>query len=165
LDEYVDAACCSYAPFAMAAFILLVACFNFMNNSMAVAGNRLKEIGVRKVIGGRKKELVMQFLQRRSSSASWRWAADLFSPNIFTEGWNGMWAGLDIAIIYKDNTSLFVALFVLIVVTSVLAGGYPAFYISKFRPIEILRGTLKFRGTTPPTKSLLVFNSASRLPQ
>jgi len=52
----------------------------------------------------------------------------------FTEGWNGMWAGLDIAIIYKDNTSLFVALFVLIVVTSVLAGGYPAFYISNFAP-------------------------------
>ncbi len=145
------------APFAMAGFLLLVACFNFMNNAIAVAGNRLKEIGIRKVIGGRRKELIIQFLAETFVFCILALSLSLILAEYFIAGWNGMWSGIEISIRYGDNIDLIVVLAILIVVTALLAGGYPAFYISAFRPIQILRGTTRFGGVNLLTKSLLVF--------
>jgi ABC-type antimicrobial peptide transport system permease subunit len=145
------------APFAMAGFLLLVACFNFMNNAIAVAGNRLKEIGIRKVIGGRRKELIIQFLSETMIFCVVAMILGLVLAEYFTAGWNSIWTGVEIAVTYRDNVSLFVAIGVLMVFTALLAGAYPAFYISAFKPIQILRGTTRFGGATWLTKSLLVF--------
>ena len=145
------------APFAMAGFLLLVACFNFMNNAIAVAGNRLKEIGIRKVIGGNRKELIFQFLSETLVFCLLSLSLALVLAEYFTAGWNYMWAGLEITIQYKDNLSFFAVLFALMIFTALLAGGYPAFYISSFKPIHILRGTTRFGGDNWLTKSLLVF--------
>ncbi len=144
------------APFAMAGFLLLVACFNFMNNAIAVAGNRIKEIGIRKVIGGRRKELIVQFL---SETMIFCLAAIVFALGLaeyFTAGWNSMWSGVEMEVTYRDNPPLIIAITVLTVFTALLAGGYPAFYISAFKPIQILRGTTRFAGANLLTKSLLV---------
>lgn len=141
----------------MAGFLLLVACFNFMNNAIAVATNRLKEIGIRKVIGGRRKELIAQFLSETTVFCFLAMCLGLLLAEYFVRGWNGMWAGVEISIHYTDNPALVVALGVLIVTTALLAGAYPAFYISAFKPIQILRGTTRFGGTNWLTKSLLVF--------
>jgi ABC-type antimicrobial peptide transport system permease subunit len=145
------------APFAMAGFLLLVACFNFMNNAIAVAGNRLKEIGIRKVIGGRRKELIIQFLAETLVFCVLALLLGMVLAEYFTAGWNGMWSGIEIRIRYADNLELMVVLSVLVLLTALLAGGYPAFYISSFRPIQILRGTTRFGGANLLTKSLLVF--------
>ena len=145
------------APFAMAGFLLLVACFNFMNNAIAISGNRLKEIGIRKVVGGKRKELIFQFLAETTFFCLLALAIALVLAEYFTDGWNGMWAGLDIAIRYEENWSFLAVLGALMLVTALLAGGYPAFYISKFRPIHILRGTVRFGGANLLTKGLLVF--------
>lgn len=145
------------APFVMSAFLLLVACFNFMNNAVAIAGNRLKEIGIRKVVGGRRKELIFQFLAETMFFCLLSLSLALVLAEYFTDGWNGMWSGLDIAIRYQDNWGFLGALSILMVITALLAGGYPAFYISAFRPIQILRGTVKFGGANALTKGLLVF--------
>ena len=145
------------APFAMAGFLLLVACFNFMNNAIAIAGNRLKEIGIRKVIGGRRKELIIQFLSETLVFCMLALGLAMVLAEYFTAGWNSMWSGIEIAIRYQDNVTLFVVLFLLMVFTALIAGGYPAFYISSFKPIQILRGTTRFGGTNWLTKSLLVF--------
>lgn len=144
------------APIAMAGFLLLVACFNFMNNAIAVAGNRLKEIGIRKVIGGRRKELIIQFLSETFVFCLLALGLALFLAEYFTMGWNAMWSGIELKVIYRDNVAFFVALGLLMIITALLAGGYPAFYISAFKPIQILRGTTKFGGTNLFTKSLLV---------
>jgi putative ABC transport system permease protein len=144
------------APFAMAGFLLLVACFNFMNNSIAVAGSRLKEIGIRKVMGGRRKELIYQFLAETFFFCLLAIGLGLVLAEYFVDGWNGMWSGIELKIVYLENFSLIVALSVLLVVTALVAGSYPAFYISAFRPIEILRGTMRFGGPNLLTKSLLV---------
>jgi putative ABC transport system permease protein len=144
------------APFAMAGFLLLVACFNFMNNAIAVAGNRLKEIGIRKVVGGRRKELIFQFLSETFFFCLLALGLGLLLAEYFVDGWNGMWTGIELRITYVENISLLIALAMLIVATALLAGGYPAFYISAFRPIEILRGTTRFSGPNMLTKSLLV---------
>ena len=145
------------APFAMAGFLLLVACFNFMNNAIAVAGNRLKEIGIRKVIGGRRKELIIQFLSETMFFCLLSLGIGLVLAEYLTDGWNSMWGGIEIGIHYRDNIPFFIVLFVLMVFTALLSGGYPAFYVSAFKPIQILRGTTRFGGANWLTKSLLVF--------
>lgn len=145
------------APFAMAGFLLLVACFNFMNNAIAISGNRLKEIGIRKVIGGRRKELIIQFLAETLVFCVLALLLGMLLAEYFTAGWNGMWSGIEISVRYTDNIKLIIVLVVLILLTALLAGGYPAFYISSFRPIEILRGSTRFGGANMLTKSLLVF--------
>lgn len=145
------------APFLMAGVLLLVACFNFMNNAIVVAGTRIKEIGIRKVIGGRRKELIMQFLSETMIFCVVAMIAALGLAEYFTAGWNSIWSGVEMSVTYRDNLSLVVAIAVLIIVASLLAGGYPAFYISAFKPIQILRGTTRFAGAGMLTRSLLVF--------
>jgi len=145
------------APFAMAGFLLLVACFNFMNNAIAIAGSRLKEIGIRKVVGSRRKQLILQFLAETFVFCLLALALALVWAEFLTAGWNGMWRGLEITLSYLDNPELLTALGILITVTASIAGGYPAFYISGFRPMEILRGHTTLGGINWFTKSLLVF--------
>jgi putative ABC transport system permease protein len=144
------------APFTMAAFLLLVACFNFTNNSIAAAGKRLKEIGIRKVIGGRRKELILQFLAETFLFCLMALSLALVLAEFLVQGWEMMWPGLELEVRYLDNAPFLIALGSLITITALLAGSYPAFYISSFRPIQILRGTTRFGGTNFFTKSLLV---------
>jgi putative ABC transport system permease protein len=144
------------APFTMAAFLLLVACFNFTNNSIAAAGKRLKEIGIRKVIGGRRKELIFQFLAETLLFCMMALFLALILAEFLVSGWEMMWPGLELNVHYLDNAPFLIALSSLLITTALLAGSYPAFYISSFRPIQILRGTTRFGGTNLFTKSLLV---------
>jgi putative ABC transport system permease protein len=144
------------APFAMAGLLLLVACFNFMNNAIAVASTRLKEIGIRKVIGGKRKELIFQFLSETFVFCMLALLLGMVLAEYFTAGWNGTWGGLEISIHYANNLELVIVLALLILLTALLAGGYPAFYISSFKPIEILRGSTRFGDANLLSKSLLV---------
>jgi putative ABC transport system permease protein len=145
------------APFMMALFILLVACFNVTNNAIAIATKRLKEIGIRKVVGGRRKELIIQFLAENLVFCFISLALSLIVAEYFVAGWDFMWPGLEFSIQYANNLPFFLMLCGLLLVTSLLSGAYPAFYISSFKPIQILKGTTKFGGTNWFTKSLLVF--------
>ncbi|MEQ8425012.1 MAG: ABC transporter permease, partial [Cyclobacteriaceae bacterium] len=145
------------APFVMAGLLLLVACFNFMNNAIAVAGNRLKEIGIRKVIGGRRKELIIQFLSETLIFCFMSLLLGMVLAEYFTAGWNSIWTGIEIKVEYINNLSLLIVLIVLMVFTALLAGGYSAFYISSFKPIQVLRGASQLGGGNLFTKSLLVF--------
>jgi ABC-type antimicrobial peptide transport system permease subunit len=144
------------APFFMAGFILLVACFNFTNHSIAMAGKRLKEIGIRKVVGGRRRELIVQFLSETFFFCLIALAGALFLGEYFVAGWDAMWPAIELSIRYEENWPFFATLAGLIVVTAALAGGYPALYISSFRPIQVLRDRVQLGGMNWFTKSLLV---------
>jgi putative ABC transport system permease protein len=145
------------APFFMAGLILLVACFNFMNNAIAVAGKRLKEIGIRKVVGGKRRQLIVQFLSETFIFCFVAGLIALVLGEYFVAGWDALWPGIELSVRYADNIPFIVMLILLLATTAFLAGAYPAFYISSFRPIQILRGTTKFGGTNLLTKCLLVF--------
>lgn len=145
------------APFVMAGVLLLVACFNFMNNAIVIAGTRIKEIGIRKVIGGRRKELIIQFLSETLIFCVVAMIAALGLAEYFTAGWNSIWSGVEMSVTYIDNIPLIIAIAFLVLVTGLLAGGYPAFYISAFKPIQILRGTTRFAGAGMLTRVLLIF--------
>jgi putative ABC transport system permease protein len=145
------------APFIMAGFLLLVACFNFTNNAIALAGKRLKEIGIRKVIGGRKKELILQFLAESFIFCFLAAAISLVIGEYVVKGWDAMWPGIELSVNYSDNIDFLLVLATLLTVTALLAGAYPAFYISSFQPIAVLKGTTKFGRPTWVTRSLLAF--------
>ena len=138
----------------MAFLILLLACFNLTNTSIALAARRLKEIGVRKVMGGMRYQLIVQYLLEIMAIgvvaiiAGWLMAQYL-SP-IFFNLWGSTFA--------LNNVNLWnmsIALILLLVLMSMLAGLYPAIYSTRFRPATILKGNLKLKGTNWITRSLL----------
>lgn len=144
------------APFIMAGFMLLVACFNFTNNAIALAGKRLKEIGIRKVVGGQRKELMLQFLSETMVFCLLALGVGLLLSDAFVAGWNSLWPNIDLKVTYLDNLPFFSVLLGLVFITALLAGGYPAFYLSSFRPIQVLRDRATLGGMNWLTKSLLV---------
>jgi putative ABC transport system permease protein len=126
----------------IAFFILLIACINYMNLTTALALSRLKEVGVRKVIGAERRQLFFQFF---TESTLLTVIALLFSLGTvylllpLFEKFNDT--------VYSFSTKQFALLgtgvFILLLFTALLAGSYPSFYISGFRPIVILRGRLQ----------------------
>jgi putative ABC transport system permease protein len=131
----------------MGILILLIACFNLTNTAMAISSRRLKEIGIRKVMGSVKRQLVFQFLGETLLICLFALIAGLFFGDWLIEGWNQLWEFMHLTPHYLDNVEFFVFLLAVLVFTGILAGAYPAFYISSFEPISILKGKLKFGGS------------------
>ena len=151
------------APVVMAVLILLIACFNFTNTSIAIANRRLKEIGIRKVLGSQRQQLIAQFLGENILLTLFALGAGLLFAEILVPAYNKMWPFLYISLDYLRNIEFLGFLLVLLLLTGLLAGSYPAFYISAFKPASILRGTLKYGGTSRFTQILLTFQFAVSL--
>jgi len=143
----------------IASFLLLLACFNYMNIAIATAAKRLKEIGVRKVIGSTKKQLVGQFLSENillcllALVLGAMTAHFLIIPsfNQLFEGWPPVYLSV------ADNLSLWVFFIVILVITGVASGAYPAFYVSSFKPVTIFAGKQQIGGKSLFTRSFLTF--------
>lgn len=143
------------APAVMAFLVLLIAIFNFTNTAIAMSSRRLKEIGIRKVMGSRRNQLVGQFLAENLTLCLLAGIVAILLAEILVPAYNQMWEFLELDMNYLSNFGFFLFMFSLLIVTGLLAGSYPAFYISSFKPVSILKGTLKFGGTTGFTKTLL----------
>lgn len=132
---------------AIAMFILLIACVNFMNLSTARSSGRAREVGVRKVLGSPRKYLIAQFL---SESVIVTFIATVLAVL-------GAWAllpifnqtsGKELAFTAQTFVWLVPVLLVAVIVIGCLAGSYPAFFLSAFQPIDVLKGKLSsgFKG-------------------
>jgi len=143
------------APGIMAILILLIACFNFTNTSIAIANRRIKEIGIRKVMGSRRNQLIAQFLGENLLLTLFALIVGLLIAEILVPAYSQMWPFLEISLNYQENAALIGFLVLLLLFTGIVAGSYPAFYVSGFQPSSILRGTLKFGGTNKFTRVLL----------
>ena len=139
----------------MGILILLIACFNLTNTAIAISSRRLKEIGIRKVMGGVRKQLIVQFIGETTLICFFSLLLGLFFAEFLTEGWNAMWPYMRVNPHYLDNPQFLTFVAAILVFTGLLAGGYPAFYISNFEPISILKGKMKFGGTNYFTRTLL----------
>ena len=139
----------------MGILILLIACFNLTNTAIAISSRRLKEIGIRKVMGGLRKQLIIQFIGETTLICFFSLLLGLFFAEFLTEGWNTMWPYMRVNPHYLDNPQFLTFVAAILVFTGLLAGGYPAFYISNFEPISILKGKMKFGGTNYFTRTLL----------
>jgi ABC-type antimicrobial peptide transport system permease subunit len=125
--------------FASAIFILLIACINFMNMSTAQAMRRAKEVGLRKAIGAEKRQLVLQFLLETTLLAFVAMLGAVALIEAALPIFNSISGKvLDIQYFHFEYFFTFSALMIF---TSVLAGAYPAFYISSFSPAKVLKGT------------------------
>ena len=124
---------------AIAAFILLIACINFMNLATAQSAQRAKEVGLRKVVGAFRHELVRQFLLESVFLSALALILALLLIEASLPLLNSI-AGKQIEISYAHNL-LFVATMVgLALLTGIVAGGYPAFFLSSRRPVDSLTG-------------------------
>jgi len=138
----------------IAVFILLIACINFMNLSTARSERRAREVGIRKVVGALKGYLVGQFIGESILIALISFVLALMITRISLDPFN-LLIGKNLAIQY-DNPAWWAFAAGFILFTGVLAGSYPAFYLSSFQPVKVLKGTFKKVGALVSTRKALV---------
>lgn len=136
-------------------FILLLACINFMNLATARSEKRAKEVGIRKTVGSLRGHLIAQFL---GESVLLAFLSFVFAVTLaaLTLPWFNQLAGKTMT--FPWTNPLFWSLLVICtLLTGLLAGSYPAFYLSGFRPVKVLKGTFKAgKGASNPRKILVV---------
>jgi len=139
----------------IASFILLIACINFMNLSTAQSEKRAKEVGIRKVAGANKAFLVGQFLGESFLIAIISGMIALILVQLCLPNFNTL-VEKQLAIPYS-NIYFWIAALLFIIITSFIAGVYPAFFLSSFKPIAVLKGTFKkAHALISPRKVLVV---------
>ncbi|MDW3210965.1 MAG: FtsX-like permease family protein [Reichenbachiella sp.] len=136
--------------------ILLLACFNFFNTTIATSGKRLKEISMRKVIGGRKLDIVIQFLTESGLQVVAAFLISLLIGKLLIGPYNAMF---NFELVEFQPAYLQPYLFFSIgicLLTILLSSTYPAFYISRFGSLDILKNKARLKGNSLLTKSMLV---------
>lgn len=127
---------------AIAIFILIIACINFMNLSTARSTKRMKEVGMRKVLGAIKPQLRWQFLIESIFLSLISLILAVTLAEILLPEFNTI-ISKDLKIDYINNWQLSLGFLGLAILVGFIAGSYPAFYLSSFRPVEVLKGKLK----------------------
>jgi putative ABC transport system permease protein len=139
---------------AIAAGVLLIACINFTTLAIGRSAGRSKEVGVRKVLGGTKKELVFQFLSEALLLSIISAAIGFLIAELLLPSFNQL-SGRELQFSFKQFPELAWMFAALIVVVGILAGCYPALVLSTFKPIEVLKRRMKLAGSNAFTKSLV----------
>jgi len=140
---------------AVALFILLIACINFMNLTTARSANRAREVGIRKVLGTERKELIIQFLFESTLMVFISLVIALVIAYALLPLFNQV-ADKKMSLHNLFSPYILPLLVALPFVTGLLAGSYPAFYLSAFRPIEVLKGKLNLGSKSGGLRSVLV---------
>ena len=125
----------------IAAFILLIACVNFMNLSTARSANRAKEVGIRKVAGSLRSNLITQFLTESVLVSFFSLILALGIAALLLPLFNQL-AGKQMSVLTLFSSWLLPVLIALVIVVGCVAGSYPAFYLSSFQPVQVLKGSI-----------------------
>jgi putative ABC transport system permease protein len=143
----------------VAVFILIIACINFMNLTTARSAKRSKEIGVRKVVGALRWALVRQFISEAVLLTFFAVIIAIVIVLLLLPSFNSL-TGKDISLPFNSIT-FWGILAALTLLTGFLSGSYPALFLSSFKPIRVLKGSLKFSaGATWFRKGLVIFQFA-----
>ena len=140
---------------AIALFILLIACINYMNLSTARSVLRAKEIGIRKVVGAGKNELIAQFLCE-SVVICWLAAIVAFLLTWIALPWLNSVSGQQLSANSLLQWKVFVLVFLFPFVVGIVSGIYPALFLSSFQPVKVLNGSLKVSGKSISFRQVLV---------
>jgi putative ABC transport system permease protein len=143
------------APPIMAIFILLIACFNFANTSIATFSKRLKEIGLRKTFGGQRKQLVTQFMLETLIICFLALLTGIVIAEFLVPAYSSLWAYMSIELTFTKYAFLWIFLLLLLLLTGFIAGVYPAIYVSSFNPVYVLKGVTIFKGSGKLSSVLL----------
>jgi ABC-type antimicrobial peptide transport system permease subunit len=143
------------APPIMALFILLIACFNFANTSIATFSKRLKEIGLRKTFGGQRKQLVTQFMIETIIICFLALLVAIILAEFLVPAYSSLWDYMKIELTFTKYFFFWIFLVLLLLLTGFLAGVYPALYVSSFSPVNVFKGASPFRGAGKLSSVLL----------
>jgi ABC-type antimicrobial peptide transport system permease subunit len=149
----------SYILSGIALFILLIACINFVNLSIASSLKRAKEIGVRKVVGGSKGNLTIQFLSESFVTCFLAFALAVVFLPLCLPVFNAL-ALKSLSVERLLSSELVTFYFLLFIITSLLSGLYPAFVLSGFSPVKTLYGRFRFSGKNLLQRTLVVVQFA-----
>ena len=139
----------------IAAFILLLACVNFMNLATARSAGRAKEVGVRKAVGSQKKQLIHQFLLEAFVLSGTALVLAVLLAAIALPVFNNL-AAKQLSADYLTNPTLIIGLLAITIGVGLAAGAYPAFFLASFKPVEVLKGKLKMGAKSGWLRSSLV---------
>lgn len=138
----------------IALFMLILACFNYINMAIVSATKRLKEIGVRKVIGANRTRVIIQFLAENIFVTFFALILGFALGAAVVLPWFKNMAEIEMSL-GLVNMNLWTFLAALLFVTGILSGLYPALYISRFQTIQIFKGSVQFGKKNPLTKVFL----------
>jgi putative ABC transport system permease protein len=142
---------------AIALFMLLIACINFMNLSTAGASKRAREVGIRKVLGSMKWELVRQFLTESILLTAIAFILAMVLVYVTLPFFNSF-SGKDLSFHLAANAWVIPLMVLFVLVTGIFAGSYPAFFLSSFKPVKVLKGKFTSgRGSIGLRSGLVVF--------
>lgn len=139
----------------IALFILLMACINFMNLATARSQSRAREVGVRKSVGSRRGELIVQFLGESVMITFFSFLLALVLVELSLPFYNTL-VRKELFIDYSNATFWLLSLLA-VLLTGIFSGSYPAFYLSSFRPVKVLKGKLYVgKGAATPRQVLVI---------
>lgn len=142
---------------SVAAFMLLIACINYMNLATARSVNRAKEVGVRKVMGSQRRQLIAQFIAESVVIALIAMVISLVLIYVLLPTFNSL-ANKSLPFSYIFQGPIILSLLAIVIFVGIVGGSYPAFYLSGFSPINVLKGKLTTKGGSAVfRKSLVAF--------
>jgi putative ABC transport system permease protein len=140
---------------AIAAFIILIACINFMNLSTARSANRAKEVGVRKTIGAFRSRLIFQFLSESMLYSTISMILALAIIVLTIDPFN-LLSGKELNLSIFKNPAVIGGLIAFTFLVGLLAGSYPAFYLTAFKPTDVLKGKIRSGFRNSALRNVLV---------
>ncbi|HEY6902656.1 MAG TPA: ABC transporter permease, partial [Puia sp.] len=138
----------------IAGFILLIACINYMNLSTAKSVKKAKEIGIRKVVGAGKASIILRFLGESIFLSLIAGIIAVAIAQLTIEGFN--WLTYKSLYIPYDKPYFWIALLGFVLITGLIAGSYPAFYLSTYKPVSVLKGSFKTAYNLVSVRKVLV---------
>jgi putative ABC transport system permease protein len=145
----------SYILTCIAVFILVIACINFINLAVAQSLKRSKEIGIRKVVGGTRSQLIKQFLTESFVVSLIAFGIAIILTLTVLPFFNEL-ANKKLSLTYLSDVSLYAGYFLLLLITSFIAGFYPSLVLSAFQPVKVLYNRQKMMSKNYLTKALIV---------
>jgi putative ABC transport system permease protein len=140
----------------IAIFILIIACINFLNLSTAQSARRAREIGVRKVSGANKQKIILQFLGESLLIVLVAHVIAMIFVELLLPGFNNL-IGKQLSVNYQ-SAGLYIGLFTVVLFCGLLAGVYPAFYLSSLKPLDVIKGNVnKNPGNAGFRRILVIF--------
>jgi predicted permease len=141
------------------ALVLLIACINFVNLTTARSAKRAREVGVRKAIGSRRKQLIVQFLTESMLLTVIAFGISMIMAQMVLPSFNNLTGDL-LTIPYTDSR-FWILMLGFVLLTALLAGSRPAFYLSSFQPIRVLKGAIQVGRSASLPRQLLVITQFS----
>ncbi len=144
----------------VALFVLIIACINFMNLATARSSNRAKEVGLRKVVGARRPQLMGQFFFESVLMALLSLILAVVLVELFLPAFRNL-SGKPLHPVFSSNISILLAIIVMTLITGFISGTYPALFLSSLRPAKVLKGRLRTEGRGYLFRKILVVSQFS----